>query len=286
MGRRPPQPILRAEEPVVVDGALSEAIWSRVEPLEVVHVFGKPGEKAERVQADVRYAYDEHFLYIGYETFDRNIVAVGTGQMQGPDENRREGALCFDEERKADIMEFFISFGDEVFFWEVHHAAGNQLNDIWCTVIPKDRPVRKTTMSRFGHIFCAQEYVKDEGAFTVQRAVRLKPKEDGTPSTLNRSDDVDTGCTGELRLPWAGIGAPNAGFEWELTGEKRADGRPVKERRWNMAGQEVWLLTVVMNGDYGRGYFSTSPTLRGGWFHDQAAEHWPRYVFSETAAAE
>ena len=40
----------------------------------------------------MRYAWDDHYLYIAYETFDANLTAQGTGEMQGPKDNRREGA--------------------------------------------------------------------------------------------------------------------------------------------------------------------------------------------------
>ena len=152
----------------------------------------------------VRYTWDDHYLYVGYETFDRNLVALGTGQKEGPGDNLREGCAITHPTGKPDVVECFISFGDLRFFWEVHHNAANQLNDIWCVVVDKARPISKSTMNRFGIQLLQREYVQDDAA-TGRRlapAVALKPKADGQPSPVNDATALETG----YRSAWPRIG--------------------------------------------------------------------------------
>ena len=64
-----------------------------------------------------RYTWDDHYLYIGYETFDKNLVALGhrrEERAQGqPARGLRASAI---PKEKVDVVEFFISFGDERIF--------------------------------------------------------------------------------------------------------------------------------------------------------------------------
>jgi hypothetical protein len=106
-------------------------------------------------------------------------------------------------------------------------------------------------------------------------AVKLKPKADGTPSTVNDSSDVDAGYTAEIRLPWRSIGAPAAAASWiENKPAPRVPGP------WKMAGQSVSLLSVFQDGDLPERYHHSSATKEPGWFH-KTQPAWPRYVFVE-----
>ena len=274
-----PFPIYKTAQAIRIDGVLDDPAWKEARVVEAQYVWGQVGRKSAEPRMDVRYAWDDHYLYIGYETFDKNLVALGTGRREGPPENTREGCLIGHPTEKVDVVEFFVSFGDTRFFWELHHNAANQFNDIWCVVVDDSWPIGKSSLNRFGIQFHAHEFLQDdtEGGHTLAMAVRLKPKADGKPSTINDPGDVDTGYTAELRLPWLGLGAP---VDRETFLPAESDPSKTKPRLrgpWKMAGQEMMILAVAQDGDLPEHYHHSSPTKPGGWFH-KGAEHWPRYV--------
>jgi hypothetical protein len=269
-----PAAVWKSEAPLVIDGVLDEAAWDHAVRVPVDYVMGKTGQKSPDRHMEVRYTWDDHYFYIGYETFDKNLVALGTGKKEGPEKNQREGCEISHPTQPVDVVEFFISFGDLRFFWEIHHNAANQFNDIWCTVYDDSWPISKSSIDRYGIHFGSSEFIKDdeEGGRTFASAVKLKPAADGRPSTLNDPGDTDTGYVGEIRIPWAGLGAPR---DRETFDSKRHHGP------WKMEGQEMLVLAVVQDGDLKDRYHHSSPTFPGGWFHKGAA-HYPRL---ELAAA-
>ena len=106
----------------------------------------------------------------------------------------------------------------------------------------------------------------DDGEFTVARAVQLKPRKDGKPSTVNDPADRDTGYTGEIRLPWAGLGAPAA--------QRRADGS------YALAGTRLPILAASLNGNRGEAvYHSSAPSLPKLMFHFSVAL-WPKHLLA------
>ena len=264
----------------VVDGVLDDACWQRAPVAAVDFVLGKLGQKAGRIPMKSRLTWDDQFLYIGYETFDGNLIAVGTGEEQGPVPNRRQGAKIHDPEAKIDVAEFFITLGDEHFFWELHHNARNQFNDVWCAVIDDKQPVTKTALARYGIHFGHGEFLEDDAEakahFTA--AVKLKPKADGAASTVNDTSDTDTGYTAELRLPWAGLGTPLDRETWITVEPTTPDGPKVRYHGpWKMEGAEIRVLSVCQNGDLEDRYHHDGPLFAGGWFH-KGAPVWPRYL--------
>ena len=280
-----PFPIYKTSQPIQIDGVLDDPAWKEARVVEADYVWGQVGRKSAEPRMRVRYTWDDHYLYVGYETFDKNLVALGTGQREGPPGNMREGCLISHPTEKVDVVEFFVSFGDPRFFWELHHNAANQFNDIWCVVVDDSWPIRGSCLNRFGIEFHTHEFVQDDavGGHTLAMAVRLKPKTDGKPSTINDSSDVDTGYTAELRLPWLGLGAP---VDRETLVPSQSDGSKKKSSfehgPWKMAGQEMMILAVTQDGDLPEHYHHSSPTKPGGWFH-KGAEHWPRYVLLPAA---
>jgi hypothetical protein len=268
----PPVSFFKTEKPITIDGVLDDPAWKQAVPIEVLYIYGKEGEKSKEPRMIARYTWDDQYLYIGYETFDKNLIALGNGEKKGPKNNKREGALISHEKEKVDVVEFFISFGDEHFFWELHHNAANQFNDIFCTVSDESWPIHKTTLFRFGIHFGVDQVLQDDvdGGRTMAMAVKLKPKADGSPSTLNDPSDSDTGYTAELRLPWLGLGPPLDRESFVTVNKKNVHGP------WKMAGAEMKILTVFQDGDLKDHYHHSSPTLKGGWFHKGTA-HWPRY---------
>jgi hypothetical protein len=278
--RAKPAPIYRAAAPVTIDGELGEDCWKQAAAVRIDYVYGKVGELSPQPRAAVRYAWDEHYLYIGYETFDRNLVAVGTGGKQGPTGNQRQGCEIWVPGKKVDVVEFFVSMGDESFFWELHHNAANQFNDVWCTILPDDHPVYHSTMSTWGIHLATQEYLQDEGDYKLATAAWPKPKADGKGSTINDANDVDAGYTAELRIPWSALGAPRDRATWLDAATGKPATAATKDRLpgpWKVEGLVLPILAVVQDGDLKDRYHHSSPTFRGGWFHNAAAD-WPRYV--------
>jgi cellulose/xylan binding protein with CBM9 domain len=275
----PATPVAKTEQPIKIDGVLDEPAWQTATPIRVNYVWGKVGQANPQPTMVVKYTWDDNYFYIGYETFDANLVALPTDQVQGPPKNQRSGASIADPKEKVDVTEFFISFGDERFFWELHHNAANQFNDIWIAVMDDAWPIAKQRIARFGIYFGDREIVDDdtEAGFTLETAARPKPKADGSPSTINDSSDTDTGYTAELRLPWLGLGAP---FEREtqVKAPPAVAGEPERTIHgpWKMEGQELRVLAVFQNGDLEDHYHHSSPTFPGSWFH-KGATHYPRY---------
>jgi hypothetical protein len=253
-----PVRILKAATPVMVDGLLDEPCWRAAEAIRVEYAFGKPGVKAATLPGTVRFAWDDNYLCIGYETFDANLRASGSGVTKGPQGNQREGC---EQGGSNDVVEVCVSFNDPNFFWEVQHNALNNFNEIWVTVPPTNSPFSRSSRVHQGIHWAHQEYL-DESEWDyaqLERAARPKPTPDDKPSTVNKSADVDTGYIGELRLPWKALGPPK---EW-------GKGIP---------GQTLTLFCAVQNPDLPPGNYHTCPDLKmSGFFHSTAA-NWPRYV--------
>ncbi len=268
--------ILETAEPIVVDGVLDEPVWQKAEPVEVDSLGSKPGQKSDEKRMVAKYAWDGDYLCIGYETFDTNLIARGNGRAEGPAGNQRDGASIFDPEAKVDVVEFFISFGDEHFMWEVHHNALNQFNDVFCIVPAPEWPVAKGSLATYGIIFNDGEWLRDDPPHTVAHAVKLKPKADGQPSTVNDASDIDTGYTAEIRIPWRPLGIPRTAETW-----RQENGKPVAGP-WNLEGQSVSLLAVLQDGDLPERYHHSGPKRKPDWFHKTQPD-WPVY---ECASAE
>lgn len=281
-----PACIFKTPAPVTVDGILDEECWKKAQVLDVLYILGKIGVKAENCPMKVRYAWDDHYLYIAYETFDKNLIALGQGEKQGPPDNLRESAHIWhpDPKIKVDVTEFFITFGDQHFFWELHHNALNHFNDV---LIVRGLPFwqnegNRAVYTRWGIYFGSRDYLEDEEEFKLALAVRLKPRADDQPSTPNDEKDTDTGYTAELRLPWHGIGAPmSCRTLREVPPEKEGD-RPQQKPGgpWKMAAKEIQILAVCQDGDLENRYHHTSPTLKPGWFHEGVPEY-PRFRLDE-----
>lgn len=283
MAADPPAPtaIHKTAAPIQIDGVLDEPAWQKAQAIDVNYIWGKVGEKSTEPRMTVKYTWDDNYLYIGYETFDKNLVALGSGEKQGPKGNEREVCVIGHPTEKVDVVEFFISFGDQRFFWELHHNAANHFSDIWCVVVDDLGPISKSSLNRFGIQFNTREIVQDDtdAGHTLASAIRLKPKADGKPSTINDSSDTDTGYVGELRLPWLGLGAP---LDRESYIPAPNDPKKRIHGPWKMAGQEMMILAVCQDGDTKEHYFHSSPTKPGGWFH-KGSDLWPRYRLEDAA---
>ena len=176
-----------------------------------------------------------------------------------------------------DVAEFFISFNDPNFFWEIHLNELNQFNDVWCTVTDPSWRSHKSANNRYGIIFAPHEFIEDEGPYKLATAVKLLPKADGKPSTVNDPSDVDTGYSAEIRLPWWGIGAAKA--RQVLITVPATKDTPVHTipGPWKMTGETLKILAVCQDGELKERYYHSSPTKNaGGWFHHSYKE-WQQF---------
>jgi hypothetical protein len=271
---------------ITVDGKLDESAWQEAKPVAVNWAYGRVGDQSKEPCMITKFTWDENYLYIGYETFDKNLVALASDKTEGPKENQRRGTEIWHEAKKVDVVEFFISFGDTHFFWELHQNADNQFNDVWITNLEDDWPLAQSSLAPFGILFDFDNYLlDDEGAGArLKFATQAKPKADGKPSTVNNEGDEDTGYTAELQLPWAALGVPRTRENWVEVPAKEPNGpKGRKHGPWKIDGLEVMIMSVFQNGDLEDRYHHSSPTFKGGWFHKGTAD-WPRYVLKEQAA--
>lgn len=267
-------PVYKAEKPLVIDGKLSESVWERAVQVDVIYKHaGKGGNKANEPAGYAKVAWDEHYLYLGYESYDTDIRAATLGEVGGKEESSR---LSCSISLPCDVVEIFISMNeDPEHFWEIHHNALDNFSDIYIIVPDIDSPLGRSL--KFGIRFIPGDDIDARRAevnknFKFASAVFLNPvkeKETGkiSVSTVNNSEDTDGGWTGEIRLPWGGIGADLNCFD-------------NKTRNWDMGGQIITMLHVIQNGSvldkYAETCFHTSPTKPEDWFH-KGYEHWRKF---------
>lgn len=282
----PPPPtagyIERAAAPPTIDGRLDDACWQKAQVVRADFRFDSTGRRDPQPRLNARYLWDEHYLYIAYEVFDANLIALPTGSPQGPPDNRRLSAQAWAPDDKIDLAEFMIAFEgftNPSFFWEVQHNAANHLGDVLNLVPDPASPLRWSSMvPAWGrHFLFYEEFIQDDGPYRVAMAVRLKPRADGEPSSVNNPRDVDTGYTAEIRLPWRGLGAPTT---WRVAATQPGlsfteAGNPLA---FAMAGKRVQILAAMLQGDGPEPlYFHSSPTLVARRHFAPSIEHWPTY---------
>lgn len=260
----PPTPVYRARTAPVIDGKLDDPCWQSAVVVVANHLYAGAGQRTEPPPLVARFAWDERYLYIAYEVNDTNLIALASGRESGPAGNRRPVPEEYLPEKHLDLAEFFISFGSERIFWEVHHDAANNLNNL-AVELPAAEALAKIARPSYKDVtFHRERFVTDDGQFTVARAVQLKPRKDGKPSTVNDPADRDTGYTAEIRLPWSGLGAPAE--------QRRADGS------YALAGTRLPVLAASLNGNGGQAvYHSSAPHLPRLMFHFSVVL-WPKYV--------
>jgi len=269
--------------PPMIDGVLDDDCWKDATPIKGDFVLGKKGVVGATPRLKVRFAWDEHYLYIAYECKDKTLQAIGTGELQGPADHKREGLEIGVPNQTPDVVEFFISFGSESCFWELHHNALNQWNDVLCIVAPESSLDAKSTLFNGCRIrWIGAEWLNDEGPYKLRTAARLLAKRDGEASTVNDDSDEDSGYAGEMRIPWRPLGPP---IERETTIEAPDPNDPTAKIQipvsWHMAGQEIRIFAAAQDGaSKNERYHHTSPTLVNGFFHVNASE-WPRYRLVE-----
>ena len=72
----PAVPIIKADQPIVIDGNLNEPAWHAGVPVDVNYVMAGTGKRDTSTPMIARFLWDDHYLYIGYEVFDSDLTAV------------------------------------------------------------------------------------------------------------------------------------------------------------------------------------------------------------------
>lgn len=263
-----PVPIWRAATPPVIDGKLDDACWQEAAVSE--GRFTPKGKELPAARFTVRYAWDAHYLYIGYDVHDADVWALTQdAPAQGPPGNQR---LAVSLEEPADLIEFFLAFNSDKYLVELHHNARNDFSDVLAVVVEPDSAFNKSVMCRWGFHFNHGVFIEDEREHTLQRAVRLKPRADGRLTTVNAPGDEDAGWTGELRLPWYGLSLP---FKF-MEVERGEDHKVVRVIQWKLAGQELRMFAAQQDFSSKDRYIHNNPRHNGSWFHSNAP-NWQRF---------
>jgi hypothetical protein len=125
------------------------------------------------VNAIARLAWDEHYLYLGYE--------IRNADLDG-------------ERDKLASAQFFLSLGRPTEFWEMQHTAGNEFSTHWCVVPPAAELRAKPKVEPADVRRDRQPFVANDGKHSASHAIEQLPN--------------DAGFRGEIRLPWSGLGLP------------------------------------------------------------------------------
>ena len=120
---------------------------------------------------------------LGYQVRDSDLVAIGTGREVGPPGNRREASEEYRPEKNLDLAEFFLSLGSRTEFWEMHHSAGNHLNNHWCRVPPPEVWKQNGKPKYADVTFDRERYVPDDGSRTVARGA-MEDAASGTKAAI------------------------------------------------------------------------------------------------------
>jgi hypothetical protein len=167
--RLPTYTIFRTPDPIAIDGALDEPVWSRIKPVGafMLHDGSKPAE----FQTEAKLCWDDQYLYVAFSCIDTDIWGTYT----------KRDDPTYDEE----VVEIFLNpTGNAIDYYELEVSPRNT---IWDGKVhnPNNDPETSTYDDKWN---C-------EGLLT---AVQV----DGT---LDDRTDVDKGWTVEMAIPFAAI---------------------------------------------------------------------------------
>jgi carbonic anhydrase/acetyltransferase-like protein (isoleucine patch superfamily) len=170
----------RASGPIVVDGSLDEAAWSRAE---AVHLLLAGDGEAPRLTTEVRLCWDDRYLYAAFSCKDTDIWGSYT---------QRDEPL-YDEE----VVELFLSPTNDLrHYFEFELSPRNTLFD--AKVFSPEGDRRSMLLD------------VEWNAEGMQTAVRVA-------GTLDTRTDVDLGWIAEIAIPFADLGLagpPSPGDTW------------------------------------------------------------------------
>jgi hypothetical protein len=185
MGELPTYVCHRTEEPIVIDGCLTEPVWRRLPAIEDLRFIDGVGEP--QLPTEVRACWDDEHLYLGFVCIDTDIW----GTLRERD----------DPVWQEEVVEAFISSGGDVtHYFEFNFSPHNVVFDaaIECPETG-GRQLMKSDVSW-----------NCEGRLSAVRVV----------GTLDDHADLDERWTVEVALPFYEIGRgarrPAAGERWRV----------------------------------------------------------------------
>jgi len=110
---------VHSSEPVIIDGKLDEPVWKNayVYPMELPQ-DKIPLNKTLHEGGKIRLAWDENFLYIGFELVDSDIVAEGT----------QDNLLHYSF---GDVGEVFLKPESFSWYWELYVTPAGRMSTLW-----------------------------------------------------------------------------------------------------------------------------------------------------------
>ena len=223
----------KATDRITIDGKLDEASWKSADrlPIDMRHARGRTIEPA----GYARVTWDNASFYVALEVLDKDIRAQGDGHD--------DAAIS----PPNDVAEVFIDINnDPEHMFEFHLNAVNGFNDFFIIRPRQGSPL--LARARFGLVFFKEWNLKRYAA-----AVQVQ-------GTVNKSEDVDQGWTGEIQLPFASLLMP---LDQERPGTN-----------------DVWRVQMVIQdaGTTGH-YVNWSPDYEP-WYH-HGIDQWGRVKFAE-----
>jgi hypothetical protein len=223
--RRPIYSVLRAPQPIAVDGVLDEPIWNRLAPITFV-IYDGTGPAPMATEAKL--CWDDTYLYVVFSCADRDLTSRITA---------RDDYVCRD-----DAVEIFLNPSRDLahyFEFEVNPRGvvwdGKDYNP---RLIPDDTTVY-------------DERWNAEGLLVSARFV-------GTP---NDPTDVDVGWTVEMAIPFAALSAraPKDAESWRANLYRIDPGNPAQYYAWSPTQSAGQIPAFHVSPRFGRLVFSLRP---------------------------
>ena len=261
------------EQAVIIDGLLLDPIWEKAPGIRLDTLYKGPnnGESDIKSRGLMKLAWDEHYLYIAYEINDENLVILPSETKNGPPGAERNGLVVWHEKIKVDYLQLFIAPSGTNFFWELHHNAANQFNDVYVIVLDESWDNYQSSLAGDSHIMFLEEvYLKDQKRFNFKKGSedvysfqsKSKLKGQSTVRPDGKPDNKDKGYWAELRIPLGALG---------LNKERQ------KKGLWSLQGSGIRLLAAIKDGDLKYARASTKLAADKS-FHKQA-HNFPYFIF-------
>lgn len=245
----PDIPVYKTATPLTIDGELKESVWQSSEKIPINLILGKKDVEAKDATGYYMLAWDEHYLYIGYDWYsETRPQSDTTGKLYGPEGNKRLEVKLHDKHCRLALFEFFIDINyDDYRFWEIHHNDKNHFSDIFCLRHRSDNdPLRNFYNSPEIEpvLFIKEYFIKDDGQYTlVSKTYEKKANMNGY-----------AGYSAELRLPLKGLGVDYT---------KRD-----KNGNYKLEGVRFRIFGVESRSNRSTPYCHSARRFHGGWFHN------------------
>jgi len=223
LGGEPPIPeytVKKTDEPIVIDGKLTEKTW-QLAPKTIVDTYSN-GKREEQFITEVQMAYNDRLLYIGARLPDNDVISSG--------ERDQDNLLA------GDTFEVFIDLNnDDQHLWEFHFSPAGVKTSTFVIKPKETDPLFERT--RFGLVFIPWIVSGIQNDTTVT-------------GTLNDSRDDDSEWTVEVAIPYKflmmpkGEPTPKPGRVWRMLFTrhemKRLDKEGNRDNLWIM-----WSATLI-----------------------------------------